>query len=127
MSLKNIAALLLVFVIGASNTLSTFAQSSTQSVKAEVERRIKTSKEKVVVEMTNGSKRSGKLVSSMEDGFVLSDEETGQSQTISYNEVKRVRGRGLGRTAKIAIGVGVAGVVTFIAFGIAFKNATRNN
>ncbi len=42
-----------------------------------------------------------------EDSFDVTDAKTGETTTMTYSEVARVKGQGLSRTTKLVIGMGV--------------------
>jgi hypothetical protein len=46
---------------------------------------------------------------------------------VAYSDTKKIGGTGMSLGTKIAIGVGAAAVLTFVAFGLAYRNAARNN
>ena len=57
--------------------------------------------------MRNKTKLKGYVSKVSEDSFVIVDEKTGTTSTVSYAQVKQVKGKNLSTAAEIAIGVGV--------------------
>ncbi|MEQ1763071.1 MAG: hypothetical protein ABL984_08000 [Pyrinomonadaceae bacterium] len=96
-------------------------------IKATVQKRLRNGKTDVKVEKFDGTKIKGKITQADDSGFTFVESETNSSSVIAYSDTKKVKGSGWPTSAKIAIGVGVAAAVTFVAIGIAFRNATRNN
>jgi len=89
------------------------------TTKAEVERRLSKKEERVKVKLRNGSQVKGRITQTSENGFTLADEKTGSRTDLAYADVLDVEGRGMSKTKKIAIGVGI-GVVAFaglLAYG----------
>jgi hypothetical protein len=103
------------------------AGTSADKIKAKVQTRIENGKKKVAVEMTNGTKIKGNIISADPDSFTLAMLGSNQTSVIPYHDVAKVKGTGWPTSAKIAIGVAGASGATLIALYIAFQNATRNN
>ncbi len=57
-----------------------------------------------------GNKLSGKPSDISDLGFVLTDQKTGATQKLAYEDLRDVRQKGMSKGAKIALGV-VAGIV----------------
>lgn len=62
---------------------------------------------RVEVKLRDKTKLKGYVGEAGEDSFVIVDEKTGAASTVTYSQVKRVKGNNLSRGAEIAIGVGV--------------------
>ena len=62
---------------------------------------------RVEVKLRNKTKLKGYVSEASEDSFVIVDEKTGTTSTVSYAQVKQVKGKNLSTAAEIAIGVGV--------------------
>ena len=62
---------------------------------------------RVEVKLRNKTKLKGYVSKVSEDSFVIVDEKTGTTSTVSYAQVKQVKGKNLSTAAEIAIGVGV--------------------
>ena len=62
---------------------------------------------RVEVKLRDKTKLKGYVGEAGEDGFVIVDERTGATSTVTYSQVKRVKGNNLSRGAEIAIGVGL--------------------
>ena len=90
-----------------------------ETTKTEVERRLSKKEERVKVKLRNGSQVKGRITQTSDNGFTLADEKTGSRSDLAYADVLEVEGRGMSKTKKIAIGVGI-GVVAFaglLAYG----------
>lgn len=77
-------------------------------VKAEVESRINKKEEHVKVKMRSGSEVKGRITQSNANGFTVIEDKTGSRTEIAYADVTNVEGRGMSKTKKTMIGVGVA-------------------
>jgi hypothetical protein len=62
---------------------------------------------RIEVKLRDKTKLKGYVSEAGEDSFVIVDEKTGASATVTYAQVKQVKGNNLSKGAKIAIGVGV--------------------
>ena len=70
---------------------------------------------RVEVKLRDRSKLAGYIQSSNEDGFVVKDFAAGDSTTVAYANVAKVKGHNLSTGAKIAIGIGVTvGIIILI-------------
>lgn len=68
------------------------------------------------VKLRDETKLKGYIRDAGEDRFVIVDAKTGAATTVTYPQVKQVRGNNLSTGAKIAIGLGIAaGVLIFLA------------
>ena len=83
-------------------------------VKAEVESRINKKEEHVKVKLRSGSEVKGRITKSNADGFTVVEDKTGSTTQIAYADVSNVEGRGMSKTKKTLIGVGI-GTGVFIA------------
>jgi sRNA-binding regulator protein Hfq len=116
-------AVLLLHAVNAMPVLA-FAQAGqeerrVEKVKADVARKVG-KKSRVTVKLQNGSKLKGRITQAGADSFTLTDTKTGQTSTLAYSDVTKVRGPGISLGAKIAIVVGIAVVafVLIVAIGI---------
>jgi preprotein translocase subunit SecF len=62
---------------------------------------------RIEVKLRDKTKLKGYVSEAGEDSFVIVDERTGATSTVTYPQVKQVHGKNLSTAAKIAIGVGV--------------------
>jgi preprotein translocase subunit SecF len=62
---------------------------------------------RIEVKLRDKTKLKGYVSEAGEDSFVIVDEKTGATSTVTYPQVKQVKGNNLSKGAKIAIGVGV--------------------
>ena len=83
-------------------------------VKTEVESRFKKKEEHVKVKLRSGSEVKGRITRTSDNGFTVIDDKSGSSTEIAYADVKNVEGRGMSKTKKTLIGVGI-GAGVFIA------------
>ena len=81
---------------------------TSESTKAEVERRLSKKEERVKVKLRNGSQVKGRITQTSDTSFTLADEKTGSRTDLAYADVLALEGRGMSKTKKIAIGVGIA-------------------
>ena len=66
---------------------------------------------KVRIKLKDGTEVKGYISQVNADSFQVTDKKTGQTRSISYGEVAKVRGPGLSRGAKIGIAAVAVGVV----------------
>jgi len=83
-------------------------------VKTEVETRLRKKEEHVKVKLRSGSEVKGRITQSSENGFTVVEEKSGSSTQIAYADVSNIEGRGMSKTKKTLIGVGI-GVGVFAA------------
>ena len=62
---------------------------------------------RIEVKLRDKTKLKGYVSEAGEDTFVIVDDKTGASSTVTYAQVKQVKGNNLSTAAEIAIGVGV--------------------
>jgi hypothetical protein len=91
-------------------------------VRAAVQKRGIGEKSRVRVELVNGAELKGYISRIEEASFAVTDKKTGQSTTIPYADVRRIRGGGLSKGAKIAIVVVVVVAVMAITSAIALSH-----
>lgn len=77
-------------------------------VKAEVESRINKKEEHVKVKLRSGSEVKGRITQSNANGFTVIEDKSGNRTDIAYADVSNVEGRGMSKTKKTFIGVGIA-------------------
>jgi preprotein translocase subunit SecF len=70
---------------------------------------------RIEVKLRDKTKLKGYVGEAGEDSFVIVDEKTGEKSTVTYPQVKQVRGNNISKGAKIAIGVGVILIPIIIA------------
>ena len=83
-------------------------------VKTEVESRLRKKEEHVKVKLRSGSEVKGRITQSSENGFTVIEDKSGNTTQIAYADVSNVEGRGMSKTKKTLIGVGI-GVGVFAA------------
>ena len=62
---------------------------------------------RIEVKLRDKTKLKGYVSEAGEDSFVIVDEKTGGPSTVTYSQVKQVKGNNLSTAAEIALGVGV--------------------
>jgi small nuclear ribonucleoprotein (snRNP)-like protein len=91
-------------------------------IKSEVAKRIANKKNHVNIELRNGDKLKGRLEQADEIKFTIRQDNTGNKLEVSYSDVLKVKGQGLGTGAKIGIAVGLAAAVVAVVVVIALRN-----
>jgi len=101
--------------VRAQSTLNTDTKA-----KAEVVSRLNKKETRVKVKLRNGSEVKGRITQTSENSFTLTDEKTGNHSDIVYADVLNVEGRGMSKTKKtlIAIGIGAGVVAAMAAYAI---------
>jgi len=61
----------------------------------------------IEVKLRDKTKLTGYVSEAGEDSFVIVDEKTGATSTVTYAQVQQVKGNNLSKAAEIALGVGV--------------------
>jgi sRNA-binding regulator protein Hfq len=122
---------LLIFAAGAppvsAQTAAGKNPAKVEKIKSSVRKRDINKKERVSVKMLNGTKIKGYISQAGEDSFTVTDDRSGQSTVIAYNEAEKVGSSGLSKGAKIAIGISAAAAGTLIVLYAAFQNAIKDN
>lgn len=109
------------FALPASDAHTTQDSAQVKKVRTEIQN-YENAKKKVRVTLRIGNELKGYVSQSGDVSFDLT-ERSGYKSTLSYEDVEKVQGAGLGRGAKIAIVVGIAMAVTAVVFVIGFKRA----
>ena len=86
-----------------------------EKARLEIQKRGVGEKSRVKVRLRDKSEVKGYVSQIDAASFQVTDKKTGRVSTITYDTVDRVRGGGLSRGAKIAIGVGVGAAAVVIA------------
>ena len=113
--LKKLVCLLVVgFLLHVSGGSCAYARSKeeketrfTEKVKEGIGKLGTGSEARVEVKLRDKRKLKGYVSEAGEDSFVIVDEKTRATSTVTYSQVQQVKGNNLSRAAKIAIGVGV--------------------
>ena len=89
-------------------------------VKAEVERRITKKEEHVKVKLRSGSEVKGRITQSSDNGFTVVEDKSGSRSEIAFADVSNVEGRGMSKTKKtlIGVGIGVGAFIALLAYGL---------
>lgn len=83
--------------------------------RADVQRRAVGNQSTVKIVLRDKTEVKGHISQIDADSFQVTDKKSGRARTIAFADVEMVRGPGLSRAAKIAIGVGAAGILVGIA------------
>ena len=94
----------------------------TAKVKAEVVKRLNKKEEHVKVRLRNGTEVRGYITQTSDSGFTLFIEKTKTATDIAYADVQHVEGRGMSKTKKIAIAVGIGAAIFAAAFAYGFAH-----
>jgi predicted extracellular nuclease len=123
MKAKSLAlAFMLVLTPLAQVALAQTQTDPAAKIKAQVAKRIANKKNHVNIDLRNGDKLKGRLEQAEDNKFTLRQDKTGNTIEVSYADVLKVKGQGLGTGAKIGIAVGVAAVVVAVVVVVALKN-----
>ena len=90
----------------------------TEKIKMAIQQRGMGEKAKVKVRLRDKTERKGYISQIDESSFQLTDQKTGQTATIAYDSVEKVRGPGLAKATKIVIFVGVGVAAAAIILGV---------
>jgi sRNA-binding regulator protein Hfq len=125
MKLKSLALSLMLVI--APFLQSANAQAQTDAVnaariKSEVAKRVANRKTHVNIDMINGNKLKGRIEQAGDAAFAIREDKTNQKIELNYNDVRKVKGQGLGSGAKIGLIVGAAAVVLAVVVVLALKN-----
>lgn len=66
---------------------------------------------RVEVKLRDGTRLKGYIREAGEDSFVVVDRQTGAARVVTFEQVDKIKGRGLSTGAKVAIGFGIAAAV----------------
>ena len=91
-------------------------------IKTEVESRLRKKEEHVKVKLRSGSEVKGRITQSSDNGFTMTEDKSGSRTDIAYADVSNVEGRGMSKTKKTLIGVGVGFAIFAAAFAYAFTH-----
>ena len=114
-----LAHALVLSTLGPAARAQTNLNAETKA-KAEVVDRINKKETHVKVKLRNGSEMKGRIAQSSDTGFTLIDDKTHNRSDIAYADVVNVEGRGMSKSKKtlIAVGVVVGVAIAVIAYGI---------
>ena len=85
-----------------------------QKVKTEIAKLGTGPDARVEVKLRDKTKLKGYISEVGEQSFAIIDDKTGSATTVTYPQVKQVKGNNLSTAAKIAIGIGIVVAVFFI-------------
>jgi hypothetical protein len=91
-------------------------------IRAAISKRVADDKDRVKLQLRDGSEVKGRLGVAGDAGFTITNDKITQPMTFNYADVQKVKGRGLGRGAKIGI---IAAIVAGVAAIVVIK-AVRN-
>ncbi len=125
MKLKSLALSLMLVLAPFVQVASVQAQTdagNAAKIKAEVAKRLANRKNHVNIDMVNGDKLKGRIEQADDNKFSILQDKTNQKIELSYGDVRKVKGQGLGTGAKIGLIVGAAAVVLAVVVVVAVKN-----
>ena len=113
-------------VVGQSQSAQPSSQSDEPSkvdreiakIKTAISKRVTDDKTKVQLKLRDGSEMKGRLSQAGDAGFTFTSEKGGQQTSLSYADVQRVNGRGMGTGTKIGI---IAAIVAGVAAILVIK------
>jgi len=90
----------------------------TEKVKMAIQQRGTGTKAKVKIMLRNKTERKG-YISRIDDlSFQLTDQKTGQTETIAYDSVEKASGPGISGATKIVLYIGIGAAAAAIILGI---------
>jgi len=126
-SMKTVSLLLAILLVSdsavfanqaalAPGTTQVQTQETPQAakVKDKVQKRGTGEKSRVNVKLVSGLEVKGYISKIEETSFTVTGKKTGQTTTVPYADVQKIRGPGLSKGDKILIGVGVGAAVVVI-------------
>ena len=125
MKAKSLVLAFMLFLTPLAQTARAQPQTNpdqSAKIKSEVAKRLANKKNHVNIELRNGDKLKGRIEQADDNKFTIRQDKTGNKIELSYSDVLKVKGQGLGTGAKIGIAVGIAAVVVAIAVVVALKN-----
>jgi len=125
MKAKSLVLALMLFLTPLAQTARAHPQTNpdqSAKIKSEVAKRLANKKNHVNIELRNGDKLKGRIEQADDNKFTIRQDKTGNKIDLSYSDVQKVKGQGLGTGAKIGIAVGVAAAVVAVVVVVALKN-----
>ena len=89
-----------------------------EKARMEIQKRGVGEKSRVRIRLRDRTEVKGYISQIEETSFQVTDNKTGRASTITYDSVDRVKGGGLSRGSKIAIGVGVGAAIAVTVFAL---------
>ena len=125
--MKKLMPVLLMFALALSTVPRVvFAQRLVKptavKIKTDIARRLRDEKTNVSIRLRNGSELAGRITQAAENMFTLKENKTGANRHISYEDVMRLKGRGLSKGAKFGILTGILAGAVIIGALISLKN-----
>lgn len=103
---------------GQDSQQSLASPQPSEKARMEVQRRGVSESSRVRVRLHDKTEVKGYISQIDATSFQVTDKKTGRVSTITYDSVESVRGGGLSKGSKIAIGVGVGVAVSVITFAL---------
>lgn len=127
--INKLLLLTLIFLISTPNVALARTQSAAEKQREELSKiRSNVAKRgvgpdaKVKVILLDGTKLQGYVSEAGAETFTVTDAKTGGSVVVKYSEVKELKGNGLSKGAKTALGVGIALVAFTVIIGLVNKS-----
>ena len=109
-------------VAGQANSDQSKLDQQIAKIKAAISKRVVDDKERVKIQLRDGSEIKGRLVQAGDNDFTFTNEKSGQQMSLPYTEIQKVKGRGLSNGAKIGIIAAIVGGVAAIVLIKASRN-----
>ena len=125
MKVKSLVLAFMLFLTPLAQTARAHPQTNpdqSAKIKTEVAKRIANKKNHVNIDLRNGDKLKGRLEQADDNKFTILQDKTGNRIELSYSEVLKVKGQGLGTGVKIGIALGVAAAVVAVVVVVALRN-----
>ena len=126
--INKLLMLTLVFLISSPNMMPARAQSGAEKqgeelskIRSNVAKRGVGPNAKVKVVLLDDTKLQGYVSEAGAENFTVTDAKTGGSVVVKYAQVKQLKGNGLSKGAKIALGVAIAIVAFTVIIGVVNK------
>ena len=115
-------ALLLTPVTRVALAQERLTDKSVAEIRTMIARRLRDEKTNVIVRLRNGSELKGRITQAAENMFTLRENNTGTNRHISYEDVMKLKGRGLSKGAKFGILTGILAGAVIIGALVSLKN-----
>ncbi|HKB64403.1 MAG TPA: hypothetical protein VKC61_01020 [Pyrinomonadaceae bacterium] len=125
MKVKSLALALMLVLTPLAQVARAQPQSNpdqSAKIKTEVAKRIANKKNHVNIDLRNGDKLKGRLEQADDNKFTIREDNTGNKIELSYSDVLKVKGQGLGKGAKIGLVVAAAAVTLGIVVYLGLRN-----
>ena len=117
MYMKITALVLAAFLLNLTCPSRALAKNSPEKVKTEIAKLGTGPNARVEIKLRDKTKLKGYISEAGDQSFTIVDKKTGSTTTVTYAQIKQVKGNNLSTGAAIAIGIGIGvGVIILLAF-----------